>query len=309
MIKLFHIPEHVIHTSQFSNLLSDKIVGEFERRFADYVGAKYAVSLHSATAGIELALHDEYLTELTIPSIIPPVVASAIHNAGCWVKFEDNISWVGKDYVLHAWSDCKLIDSAQRVSAGQFEKEAKPNDLMLFSFFPTKPVGSCDGGMIVSNDEDAIEQIRLLANNGMKGAGPSWEKELVEPGRKAYMNSIAAWIANENLKKLDAKNESLGVLRSYYNHEFGLNNDSNHLYRIPVADNTDFVKKAYAAGIECGIHYRALHETWTNSDNSEEEQSLPESEIAARTMVSIPFHEKLSDVEILAVVGFIKNNR
>ena len=29
----------------------------------------------------------------------------------------------------------------------------KPVDIMIFSFYPTKPVGGMDGGMVVSNDK------------------------------------------------------------------------------------------------------------------------------------------------------------
>lgn len=307
MINLFHIPNYIIDTSRFKNLLSDQIVQEFEREFANFVGAKYAVSLHSATAGIFLAMHGEDGTEVAIPSLIPPVVANALNQANCYVKFEDNVDWVGHDYVLHKWSNCKFIDSAQRVSKNQFASEADPDDLMLFSFFPTKPVGSCDGGMIVSNNQDAIEQIRILANNGMKGTGPSWEREQVSAGYKLYMNSISAWIANENLKRLPKKYSHLGFVQEVYNMAFELKNTSYHLYRIAVKDNTEFVKKAHAAGIQCGIHYRALHTLPIFKD--QEEWILPKSGIHSATMVSLPFHEKLTHDEIKTVIDFVNRNR
>ena len=49
MIKLFHINNYDINTSRFSNLLHDDVVNEFEQNFANYVGAKYACSINSAT--------------------------------------------------------------------------------------------------------------------------------------------------------------------------------------------------------------------------------------------------------------------
>ena len=42
MIQLFNINKHNIDTSEFSNLLHDKCVQEFEKKIAQYVGAKYA---------------------------------------------------------------------------------------------------------------------------------------------------------------------------------------------------------------------------------------------------------------------------
>ena len=47
-----------------------------------------------------------------------------------------------------------------REDALRFKKEANDEDLMIFSFYPTKPVGSSDGGIIVSND---FEKIRWLS--------------------------------------------------------------------------------------------------------------------------------------------------
>ena len=55
MIQLFNVSNHNIDTSKFSNLLHDGVVEEFEKTIADYVGAKYAVAVSSATAGLHLS--------------------------------------------------------------------------------------------------------------------------------------------------------------------------------------------------------------------------------------------------------------
>ena len=309
MISLFHIPTHKVDTSIFSNLLHDRIVRQFEERFADYAGAKYAVSFNSATSAIFLALHDEFGERVIIPSIIPPVVPNAIINAGSFVDFEDDVEWVGDSYILHEWRDCKLIDSAQAVRKNQFAKEARPNDLMIFSFYPTKPVSSCDGGMIVSNDEAAIEKLRILSMNGMSPEKNSWDQQQGMIGHKMYMNSIQAYIADKNLKVLDFKKERLAEVREKYNDAFGLKNTSEHLYRVYVADNQQMVEKAKQAGIACGIHYQAAHLNKVISDYSEREASpkLLLSEKVARHTLSIPYHGQLSKKEVDMVIEFFKS--
>lgn len=305
MIPLFHIPTHIVHTARFSNLLHDKIVNEFEERFAEYVGAKYAVSFNSATSAIFLTFFQEWETVI-IPSILPPVVANAICATDSIVKFEDNVEWVGQDYLLHEWLDCKFIDSAQRVDRDQFKKEASDNDLMLFSFYPTKPVSGSDGGMIVSNDKKAIDQLRERANNGMSQETNSWERKQNSIGFKMYMNSIQAYIAGENLYRLDRKKQILARIREDYNKSLCLNNTSDHLYRVPVRDNQEFVKKAKKTGIECGIHYQALHH---NPLFEYDGPALPKSDEAAKTVVSIPFHEGLTQPETEMIIEFVKQNR
>lgn len=307
MINPFHIPTHVVDTGKFSNLLSDKIVREFEERFAEYVGAKYAVSFNSATSAIFLlyVVEDQRLN-VKIPSILPPVVANAILTAHHDIEFTDNIDWVGGSYLLDTFDDLSIVDSAHRVDKDQFSKEAKDNDLMIFSFFPTKPVSGSDGGMIVSNNLENIESLRELANNGMSQEVNSWERKQSSVGFKMYMNSFQAYIANENLKRLDYKKIVLANIRHSYNHQLALTNTSDHLYRIPVQDNREFVKKAKEAGIECGIHYQALHQNPIFSYTGE---VLPKSDQAAKTMVSLPFHERLSVAEIKKVIEFVKANR
>ena len=149
MINLFHVPSHNIDTSNFSNLLHDDIVKRFEDKFCEYVGAKYACSVSSATNAIFLAMLKKQQT-VSLPSVIPPVVCNAIITSGNKINFVDNVDWIGDSYVLHTFSDYKIVDSAQKVEKGQYSNEANNKDLMIFSFYPTKPIGSCDGGIIVS---------------------------------------------------------------------------------------------------------------------------------------------------------------
>ena len=81
MIKLLHVNDYVVDTKNFRPLLNDSIVEEFEQNIANFVGAKYVVSLNSATSAIFLSLLEKDIT-VSIPSIIPPVVANAIITSG-----------------------------------------------------------------------------------------------------------------------------------------------------------------------------------------------------------------------------------
>lgn len=305
MIRLFNIPTYAIHTAQFSNLLHDKIVTEFEQRFAEYVGAKYAVSFNSATSAIFL-IFDSIVSKkfAIIPSLIPPVVANAIITAGGQVSFCDNVNWIGDQYCIATFTSFNIIDSAQRVDRNQFANYAQPNDLMIFSFYPTKPIGSCDGGMVVSNDKDKIDRLREMSMNGMSPGANNWERKINRIGYKMYMNSLQAYIANKNLDELENKQGHLSMVREKYNQAFGLKNKSNHLYRVPVRDNRSFINDAKFHGIMCGIHYEALHQ----HPVYETFQRLDHSERHSRTMVSIPFHENLVSDEIDKVIKFVHEN-
>ena len=97
MINLFNINNYVIDTGSFDHQLHGSIVEKFEKEFADYVGAKYACGVSSATNIIFLSLLNKNVS-VNIPTIIPPVVCNAILTSGNSIKFYDDINWVGGSY-------------------------------------------------------------------------------------------------------------------------------------------------------------------------------------------------------------------
>jgi dTDP-4-amino-4,6-dideoxygalactose transaminase len=303
MIKLFNPDNYIIDTSKFGNLLHDKTVFEFENSFAEYVGAKYACSINSATNAIFLLFLNKGIT-VDVPSMIPPVVLNALVTSGNKINFVDDTDWIGGSYLLHQFEDYKIIDSAQRVDKDQFKNEANDEDIMFFSFYPTKPVGSCDGGMIVSNDLKKIEWIREAVMNGMSYSDNNWERTIKFPGYKMYMNSIQCFIANENLNKLESNKYDLKIVRDYYNAELSLNNNSDHLYRISVDNNKEFIKYMHDNNVVCGIHYDSQHKNPVY--NSGLKFDCLKSEEASKRTVSIPFNPKLTMEEMNKILKLIK---
>ena len=302
MINLFHLNEHIINSGDYSNLLHDKIVDEFEGEITSYVDAKYAVTFNSATSAIFLALQNKNIT-IRVPSMIPPVVLNAIITSGNDYEFTDDIDWVGDSYVLHDFGDYKIVDSAQKLQKGQFKKECNDDDLMVFSFYPTKPVGSCDGGMIVSNNWEKIKTLKEIALNGMTYSHNNWERKIQVVGYKMYMNSIQADIALRNFKLYPSKLNELSRVRSLYNKELGLNNTSDHLYRINVDDRVSFMGYMKANGVGTGIHYEASH---LHPVYKKLKSICPLSEENTKKTISIPFNERLTNSDILFIIKLIK---
>ena len=304
MIQLFNINTHTIDTSEFSNLLHDEVVIELENKFAQYVGAKYACSVNSATNAIFLSMLNKN-TIVSIPSMIPPVVANAIITSGNEVRFHDDVDWVGHSYVLHEFEDYKIVDSAQKLEPNQFMQECNPNDLMMFSFYPTKPLGGSDGGMIVTDDYEKYKWFKSAVLNGMTYANNNWERGISFPGYKFYMSSIQAKIIMNNFENFDKKIRSLGSLVDIYNKELGYENTSNHLYRIEVLDNEKFIKSMKRVGIICGIHYSALHQN-SIYNNDRQFLRLPNTEKSQRRTVSLPMNENLSFNETEYIIDKVK---
>mgnify|MGYP006081219429 CR=1 FL=1 len=303
MVELFHIPHVEVNTNNFDHILHDSIVNEVEQKIANYVGAKYAVGINSATNALFLSILNKNKT-ISLPTMIPPVVCNAIITSGNSISFNDNIEWVGDSYIFAEFEDYKIIDSAQKLEKDQFINECKNNDLMIFSFYPTKPLGGVDGSIIVSNDKVKIDKLRSLANNGMSQENNSWDRKQDQPGYKFYLPAINAAVINSNLDKYEDKLSKLKIVRDFYNRELCLNNTSNHLYRINVKNRDKLIKLFNENDISYGIHYHCQHQT----SCFKEKIILDKSEKESKETISIPFHEKLSMDNLHHIVSLVKEN-
>ena len=180
---------------------------------------------------------------------------------------------------------------------------------MVFSFYPTKPVGGMDGGIIVSDDKEKIDWFRTATHLGVfSSKKSSWERKLDFPGWKMHPNSSQCYVAINNLRKLEEKNNRLNHIKDRYNDELELNNVSNHLYRIDVEDRDRFIKKMNRLGIDTGIHYSAAHTEKAYSRYANKQGSLNKTEEKSKTTVSIPFNEKLKEKDLDFILKAIKAN-
>lgn len=291
MISLFNVPTHNIDTSIFTNLLHDKIVGGFEENFCELVGAPYGCSINSASSALFL-LTKYFINSYSIdlPTMIPCVVPNAILNAGKKVNFLDNINWVGNSYTFFENNTLKIIDSAQEVIINDKFESSNKIIIKVYSFYPTKPISSCDGGMIVSNDRNIIEYLRKLIYNGVSFQD-SWKMKPDTIGWKMHMNSIQAYIANLNLITYTTKLEKLNQVKLWYKELIGVENRSNHLFRVKTKHNITTMTELLKNEITTGIHYNCCHSNALYNNGIY--LFLQNSIIQENTMLSVPFHEKL----------------
>ena len=317
---LFNINNYKIDTSKFGSLLHD-FEDELEQQFAKYVGAKYACVANSASSLLELCLAKvvsmcpvEFLNvyKLEIPSMIPIAVSNLVHNSHIPAKWEDNVDWVGRAYTLYDTKKAlsrfknhiepyKIIDSAQEVRKNQFSEDASDSDIMIFSLYPTKPVGGMDGGVMVSNDKSKIDYYRAVTHLGVASVNnKSWERRLIFPGWKMHPNSAQCYVALKNLEKLEEKNFRLDEIKEKYNQAFEYKNTSRHLYRINVKDKNEFIANMKSFGIETGFHYGPAH--LNPFYNIESVGSMQRTLRASAKTVSIPFNEKLTNRDVKFII-------
>lgn len=182
---------------------------DFEQKFAKFVGAKFAVSVNSATAGLHLAVMalikpgDEVITTpmtfaSTVNAIIyaggkPVLVDIDPHTFNIDVnKIEAAITpktkaiipvhFAGRPCDMDALEalakkyDLGIIEDSAHALGAQYKGKRigfgrGAKHIAVFSFHPTKNITTGEGGMICTNDEDVAEQMSMQRQNGMsKGA-------------------------------------------------------------------------------------------------------------------------------------------
>lgn len=313
--ELFNINQYKIDTAKFGHMLHD-CEAELEEKICDYVGANYACVANSASSLIQLAIiklrglaspQSFMANPIYIPSMIPVAVANIVHNSKIPSVFTDDVNWVGRSYVFYnlkgfaeerqGYVPYRIIDSAQEVRRNQFDEDAEDNDLMIFSLYPTKPIGGMDGGIVVSNDKKKIDYFKAATHLGVgKISEDSWKRTLVFPGWKMHANSSQCYVAIKNLEKLDEKNDKLDKIRNKYNEAFGIDNSSRHLYRIDVKKRKEFREQMDLEGIQTGIHYGPAH--LYPFYHISMEGPMEQTDKKSKTTVSIPFNERLTTKDV-----------
>jgi perosamine synthetase len=232
-------------------LASGPLTEEFEKKFADYVGTKYAIATTSGTTALHLGLLALGIThgdEVILPafsfiaSANAPLFCDAI-PVFCDVDLKtfnidaeqikklitkktkaimpvhlygqaadmDPIEEIAEKYGLHV-----IGDACQAHGATYNEKQVGSfGDLECFSFYPTKNMTTGEGGMITTNNEEFAELTLSLRNHGREKT--KWGYEHGRLGYNYRLTDIGAAIGLEQLKKLPKNIELRKKNAQYFN--------------------------------------------------------------------------------------------
>jgi dTDP-4-amino-4,6-dideoxygalactose transaminase len=287
--------------------LGEKVF-EFERELADYVGSKYVVAVDSCTSALFLSLKYDRecgVQEVTIPSMTVPLVANAVLEAGMKVKFNGETDWVGSAYPIDG---SRVVDSAHQLQRGQYQNYRGAR--LCFSFYPTKTIGSADGGAIATDDKSFSEWVRSVATYGRNQDakyGNSWDYDVQMIGYKRHYTNLQAAICLEQLRRLDDTNTRRQSIVARYNEAFGYNNVSDYLYRINVDDRNRFIDYMKSHGIECGVHFKPLHLMTPFKEIPMSEEDKIKAEEAYSKTVSLPFYDSMTDSEVEKVITIVRS--
>ncbi len=214
----------------------------------------------------------------------------------------------------------KIIeDCAQSIGANwKGQGSGSLGSIGCFSFYPTKNLGGFgDGGMLTTNDEQLADRIRLLANHGMR---PRYYHS--EVGINSRLDSIQAAMLCVKMKHLDACSGGRQQNADNYDALFAASDLMSQI-ALPQRDpNCEHVWNQYTIriqnaeisrdevreqlgqrGVGSEIYYPVpLHQQECFQDLGYATGSLPNTEAAAETVLSLPIFPELTFAEQQYVV-------
>jgi dTDP-4-amino-4,6-dideoxygalactose transaminase len=334
------------------NFILGEDVKSLETEIASYCGTRYAVGVASGTDALILSLMalgikqgDEVIT--TPFTFI--ATAEAVSLLGAKPVFVDidpqtyniNPALIEKAVTgrtkaiipVHLYGQCadmdpilaiarksglKVIeDTAQAIGATyKGRKAGSMGDAGALSFFPSKNLGAFgDGGMVVTNDKELAEKIRMLR---VHGSAVRYIHSAI--GTNSRLDNLQAAVLRVKLKYLDTWLEARRAAAKYYNDRLkGLplatpyvpeyNTHTYHLYTAKAASNPE---KLIGSLVESGVESRAyypipLHLQECYKCLGYKGGDLPESEEASKHVFSLPIFPELSSESLDFIIDRIRS--
>ena len=334
--------KHVLKSGVWASGAGGGKVIEFEKKFKKYVNSKNCIAVNSGTAALNLGLsiYNIKNKEVILPSLTFVSTANAvIMNGGKPIfvdvdpytlnidteKIENSVSEktrvilpvhfgglscnLDKIRSISKKYNLKVIEDAAH-AAGAYYKNKKigsHGNTTCFSFHPIKNLAMPTGGLISINDtnhkkiRDILSAKRWCGITNRKGTN----YDVKQVGNNYYMNEFSAAIGLVQLKKLDKLNNIHRKIAKRYSHEIKLNtkmqfdkNCSYHLYWILVKNRNKFRKKLSECGIETGTHYKPIH----TFSLYKSKIKLKNTENIGKSIVTIPCHSNLKEVDIEKII-------
>ena len=213
-----------------------RFVKEFQEKFAEYNGAKYAIACANGTVTLQLIIRAMDLSkddEVIMPTLTYVATANAVVSCGATPVFVDvdpdtwNISPEAIEAAIthntraiipvHLYGlSCDmtaLMDISKRYGIPIIEDAAEAHGAMWdgkkvgsigkvgsFSFFGNKIITCGEGGMIVTNDDDLYNKMTLLRSQGVDPQKRYWH---IVRGYNYRMTNMQAAVGLGQLENID----------------------------------------------------------------------------------------------------------
>lgn len=325
-------------------------VEKFEKEFSKYIGTKYGIGVNSGSDALFLGIKalgigksDEVITIShtfisTVDAITrngaKPVFVDIEPDTYCIdvTRIEERITnktrailpvhlyghpadmepimEIAKKYHLFVVEDACQAHGAEYNG----KKVGSIGDVGCFSFYPIKNLGACgDGGMVVTNNEELAEKLKMLRNYGQP---QKYYHDFV--GVNSRLDEIQAAILRVKLKHLDERNKKMRGVAKLYSElledsgivtpvEKEYAKHAYHLYVIRHKDRDMLQQKLLNSGIQTRIHYPIpVHKQKAYLDLEFRKEDFPITEKCANEILSLPMYPELKNEEVEYITDAIR---
>lgn len=316
--------EAVLKILESDYLNEHKTVREFEKRFAEFVGARFCVTVTSGTTALYLALKSIYqkqqLDKIRVPDYAGIFVANACKQAGIVPRLtdvSDNGSLAKTDdeyFVVHSngrlGSVQLLEDCAQAIT------HHTKNCISCYSFASTKHLTTAgQGGAICCDDEEIFDKLTRLKDLGRN------DRQNLKPmsdnfefwGINSKFTEIQAAFGLAQLEKIPKRLDRLKKMYRIYNDELKnckgvkfFDEEPKWYIDILVNDPENIVAALKKHNIQARRFYRPLHMQPLYSSTTDRSNEFKNSIELYNSGLWLPSTTNLTDEQILHVCETIE---
>lgn len=321
-------------------------IKEFERRFAEYIGAKYAIATTNGTAALHtglMALGVNKGDEVILPDMTYIACANVISYTGATSVFVDidPISWcINPESIKKAitkrtkaimpvwmygnvpnmWEIKKIAgnipiieDSCPAVGSYWQKKHAGTiGDIGCFSFQGAKVLAIGEGGMLVTNDKKIYEKAKLLVD--MYTTKEFWQTKI---GYMYEMSNISAAVGLGQLEHIDELLKKKKDIFRWYTEElcelYPMNNNpilgsvENYWMTSIIAPSQTHRRKLREYLKKNNIDSRPFFYPISIFGMYPRKHETPESYKIGLTGINLPSTVRLSEEEVKYVASVVKD--
>ena len=171
--------------------MSFEVITEFEEAIASFFGAPHAVAVDCCTHAIELCLRHQNVKSFSTPKrtyISVPFLGQKLNIEHTW-RDED---W--QDY--YYLGDTNIIDAAVLWEQNSYI----PNTYMCLSFQYRKHLSLGRGGMILTDNKKAANDLKKMSYDGRIPVVPWREQNISTIGYHYYMTPETAALGSKKLQ-------------------------------------------------------------------------------------------------------------
>jgi dTDP-4-amino-4,6-dideoxygalactose transaminase len=335
---------------------------ELESAFAEYTGSGHCLAVSSCTAGLHLAMAGVGLgpaDEVVVPSITFVASANAVAYTGArpvfaeiaavdrpWLSAETAeraitpatkaivaVSYGGHPGEIEALRDLagdrdvKLIEDAAHGSGSWLGDRHLGTFGMAgaISFSAGKNLGIGEGGVLLTDDDELAERVRLTRWHGVTRS--NWERhqastesyEVAGLGFNYRIDDARAALARSRLRRLDDDNRRRASIESVYRDELGglaglsmlaappeSARVSHSMFAAVVDEGVDrdaFRDSLAQSGIQTSVHFAPVHRFELYSGSGAD---LPVADAFAARAVSLPMFAEMEEGQQAQVIEAAK---